>query len=334
MKLFASTGDGARKGFNAGEFRSGLGGAIIDNPSMLSLFGAFGVNKTNLNENGNVNLSYASANYFRFLNFIETICASGAVFLSEDGSEAAAEGKIGWWSGYVRGMFGEYGFVTELLANNSEAKILITPPETGYGGARGVNAAETEKNPGGVSVISRFVINSGADDEKLAKILEIFDKVSYDEKLNVLVEYGEEGVDFEWEGMPYNSAVKKSVEKTDFPGVFGTGTRDERAGKYIYDFIFPSTKLYDYATSPSAVNMILFPYKDDPFETLESEKKKLMKKFGVDDIYLTSIAMKYLYEIVHGLKSVESSWDGYVAELYGAGLNDIIRLLEKYPVTN
>lgn len=318
MQAFTTTENGGRYGLSAG---SPYDRGIVD-----GLMGMFGVNWSYIRENGQAVMYEASDGFRSFLQFMEMLNGLEVIHVTEDTWSGRYNNKIGWWGDSVRNIFGDYGYAKNFLTYQTDMKLLITPPEIGLSGMQG---ADTYAKEGDITISSAYMISDKVSDEKLAKILQIFDAVSYDPELYVLTKYGVEGDDFTWTGEPYNSPVAVNKSSTEYTGLFNTRTLDGNAGKYIYNF--PSEAMYQYATSAEARRMNIPPYKSDPEGIYEDDMQALYEKYQSN---LYDIASTYYQDILKGDKRVDSSWDDYVAELKAAGLDEWNELINKFPVTN
>lgn len=103
-------------------------------------------------------------------------------------------------------------FSANIIAANENAKILVTPPEIGE--------YQAEERYFKVSLLGRdTMISTSVDDEKLARILMMYDYANFSDEGYVIKRYGIEGDTFEWAGEPLNSSVKWL--KQDDPNGYG-----------------------------------------------------------------------------------------------------------------
>ncbi|MCL2709129.1 MAG: hypothetical protein FWF03_08450 [Defluviitaleaceae bacterium] len=235
-------------------------------------------------------------------------------------------------------LFGETGIFAnsiknaELFMTDSGIKYLITPPEIGPEGRQGA-AAATQSNT--VSEKYRhFALNANISDETLIRVLQIFDAVSFDPELYVMVNHGFEGVDFEWGGEPYESAILPYPMVLEPTELFSTFIQDGNAGKEIY--LFPSDVFYKYASGPGAA-LILYPNKTDPDGVYADEREALNALYPFADLNkkcLQQIADDFYKSVVTGAKDVRLEWDAYIAELNANGLREWNEYFNKLPVTN
>ena len=315
MRAFSGMGDGTRRGLIINRFGMGLW-------NLVALMGAYGANNSNIKENGKAVYSAGSESFKNFMKYVERLVDMDVSTNPDDIYIRPEEGRYGWWSSYSM-MLGSYA---ELI--DGGAKLLVTPPEIGPDGRQGTDSAAYIEN--GFTYSSSFAVGANVSDEKLAKILEIFDALSFDPFLYVLVNYGFEGDDYYWQGERYNSPVVRVPESVECVGFYGTFIRDETAGKRIYDY--PIGELYDFASSEKAISMLLPPYKSDPEDLFADDLKNLQAKYtGRKRIQL--IQQEFFEDIINGRKTVAFHWDGYMAELEASGLREYEELLERYPVT-
>ncbi|NSW89371.1 MAG: hypothetical protein HPY74_01595 [Firmicutes bacterium] len=172
------------------------------------IFGMFGFQDTGIvEENGNAAEFYVTNRYKEFLKFANNLYKEGfldtefATLNRQKAWEKIASNKAGY-SGITVGWLNS-GFKTRPPLNmlqNEGAKILITPPETGLNGKGGTRPYSF------MNYAYYFYVAKEVDDEKLVRILQLFDYANFDKDAKFFLRYGEEGVHFEWSGKPYESA--------------------------------------------------------------------------------------------------------------------------------
>jgi hypothetical protein len=196
------------------------------------------------------------------------------------------------------------------------AKLLLTPPEIGPNGQQGIPAAYEPSPVKGTDY--GYYIGAHVSDEKLARILTMYEALSFDPELYVLSYYGIEGEDYTWAGEPYQSGINiLANHKTDNgPGIYVSHVFDGNAGKFIYDFPYPA--LYEYASGEQAKALYKYPYKADPYGAYAGELGSVEAKFPKKN--MDEAAQKYYIDILSGEKDLDSTWDEYIAELNEYGL--------------
>jgi hypothetical protein len=311
---------------------------------VANLMGMFGINTSNVLEDGKAVMAQAGNGYRQFLFFMENLADMGVIRLHR---QQEAQGLryennvVGWWTEELDELFRILENRRQVHAQGFDSfmpgKLLITPPEIGTDGRQGTFASKDFTRDFYIdSFKSFYTIGAHVSDEKLARILMIFDALSFEPELHVLSKFGVEGTDFEWTGEPYNSMALVDPLSNAYIGtrpgisIFNTGVMDEVAGKAM--FAFPSREMYDYATSPDALRLLIPPYKSDPFGELADELAAHYTRYhGTESIY--SIISEYFNDILSGKKSVANTWDDYINRLKAAGLDEITELINKYPVT-
>lgn len=302
-----------------------------------TLMGMWGVNWTNIQEDGKAVLSAGSENFKDFLYFVDSLIEKGVIFTDKSAYSDYYNDRIGWWNADIRQIIGTQpgassgysDYITRILPNNISVKHLYAPPELGPNGRSGVDF----KDAGSVKVNRRFMINAGVSDAKLAKILEIFDGVSFEAELYVAAMFGIEGEDFHWLGEPYNSPVVKETEPVnDDRQAYTTYMMDGLAGKNLYFLSSePLQTVYHYATSAEALASNLPPYKSDPYGELAAEEAALSQIYEHTPYELMQT---YFDDIKSGNKRVGETWEDYMNELKNNGLDAYNELVNKYPITN
>jgi hypothetical protein len=341
MNAFSNQPDEERVGFSANAaFTSGTD----------TLMGMFGLNWDNIYEGGKPVLSVASESFYTYLAFMESLFESGALSRKwEYGADSYNIEKVGWWNTDIRNYSTLLWMTDEKYYKGdpdwSQSKLLLAPPEIGGEGRQGASSPLA----GEMLVKKTYMIDAKVKEEKLAKILEIFDRISYDEEFYVLTKLGVEGEDYTWSGEPYNSKTE-TIEIDDERHIphFNTGTTDGNAGKHIYEFW--SEDLYRFAAGAEARAMRLLPYKTDTQGEYADEFNALLLKYNKtpyeivyeyygnmtkaikDDQFYTSWA-DYL-EAVSKDTNVYKTWNDYIKELEANGLAEYNELIAKYPETN
>ena len=276
------------------------------------LMGAFGVTGKFMAENGRTVHFAESGGFRQFLEFIESIAAYARVsdpVAGENNRVEASDIRVPGWQPFdLNELTGEVK-LERLLPKFyiSGIKYLLTPPEIGRNGWQG-----TARTPELEPRISRlYMVGSNVSDAKLGRILEIFEALSFDPKWYLLANYGILGEEYEWTGAPMDSAIRIKLARKTFTGAFATGMEDGIAGKRVYDFV--DEALYRYATGGAALAMLPGPTAPAPDGTLGS---------GPDAEAVDKIIKKYYADVLSGAKSVEFSWDDFLAFLYAASLEN------------
>ncbi|MBO9596578.1 MAG: ABC transporter substrate-binding protein, partial [Cohnella sp.] len=129
-----------------------------------------------------------------------------------------------------------------LLDKDPNAKILFTPPQIGPNGQQGAAAYRPVSLLGGYD----FVIRKDVSDEKLIRILQMFDYMNYDKEGIVMTRYGELGTHFNWEGEPYNSAALP----------INAANADDKLGLGYYNFAINSRQTMTYTTPKDVMKLV------------------------------------------------------------------------------
>jgi len=288
-----------------------------------TLMGMFGLNWRNVNENGRAVSSEGSEAFKYFLYFVETLRGLGAIKTGASFGVNASE--YVWWTERIDN-FAQYGLPNGFLGIRPEAELLITPPEIGPGGRRGTgDAVNLMFEP-----IASYVVNVNVTDEKLARILRIFDAVYFDPEMYALTLFGTLDLDFYWRGEPYESGVELISGSAEYAGHFNWGPINGIGGMAAY--FAPDDALYRFASSPEALGMLLLPYKEDPDGVFVDERQFLYEKHA--GARLDQICDRFLSDVISGKRGVDENWEEYYGELVAAGLLDWDELIGQYPVTN
>jgi hypothetical protein len=312
-----------------------------------NLMGAFGIDAGsnmhyNVHENGNAVAWFAGEAFRSFLVFMKEIKDTGKLnafdttLLIRPGSNVIDMGQHMrysnpcWWNVSTRNIFGEHGLFERQLndhARSGSASLLLAPPEIGFFGQQGASALY---QPGMVHLSSPYYISADVSDEKLARILQIFDAISFDPEWHVMTHYGFAGEDFSWSGIPYESGIIKSPESREHTGVFITHIIDGAAGKAVYRI--PNETIYRYATGTGAKAMLQKSYKTDPNLEMDEARKELEGQFPYWTMF--SVASVFYSDVMKGTKNTGNDWDAYINELSDLGLIEWNEYYNSLPVTN
>jgi hypothetical protein len=315
---------------------------------IMPIMGMWGINGTVVNDGVTPMPYYASSQYKEFLLYIEDLAAQDTLIAGPAIYDFSVTTRGSYTKDYnVYNITGHWNDdlyflmsnIDEVLKYVPEARILITPPEIGDGGLSGVGAAQP--HPYGTD--GAWVIGEWVDEEKLARILELFDGLSCDQEVYMAANYGlirqendigemETIFKYNWIGEPYASRILDKAEISYNRLAiqdFSTNVFDEKAAKLIY--MTGQNALSDYAVSPAARERLLQPYKEDPLGIHADEKAFLDESYAKK---LQQMAWKYFYDkAIWGWpgNDVASTWDGYLQSLRENGLQSYIDLYKKYP---
>ncbi|MCL2707593.1 MAG: hypothetical protein FWF03_00600 [Defluviitaleaceae bacterium] len=292
--------------------------------NLTTLFGMWGLNRDNVFENGSAVLTFASDGFRSALEFISLMNRTETIYFGTDWSMSYWGGATGWWNFNVFDMLREDGYIASYFYSNPDAKLLIAPPERGPENKQG---AHGYYRPNELNVTRVFYVSSEVSDEKLAKILEIFEALSCDPETYVIANHGFEGVDYEWEDVPYDSGILRLPTSTEIVGIFTTATLDERAGRRRYQI--PSQAFYDFATSGFARSLMLTPYKSDPGGDYAEAYYKVENRYPASG--LAGRASEYYRAVISGEKDLIDTWDEYIKELKAYGLDEWTEYLNALP---
>jgi len=140
-----------------------------------TLMGMFGLNWDNVYEDGKPLLTAASRGFYSFLIFMESCIESGSLSTEKFYAGDANTRNVGWWTTNINEIYNLVLYANHCATSGiyylSEMKLLLAPPEMNYNGMQGAHS----QLPGDLNVKKTFVLNANISDEKLAKILEIFE---------------------------------------------------------------------------------------------------------------------------------------------------------------
>ncbi|NJD04687.1 MAG: hypothetical protein FIA99_19280 [Ruminiclostridium sp.] len=318
----------------------GMSGNVYKNYTWMPLAGMYGISlfsgldgTASVEENGKASYSISSQAYKDFLKFAASLYKQGLIdkeFPTVDWNkwtEKLTNGKAGYFATtllYLNDIYYKDRAPLSIIEANPAAKILIAPPEKGSGGKQGSMPYTF------VPFNYSFFVNRQVDDNKLAKIIQLFNYCYFDKEARVYLKYGEEGTDFTWSGEPYKSFVVIKIND------------DERAKKglskfnsenilLIEDQVFSQgsmfSKVFDGYTSTKWKDMKYQPYRYDLFNAtnindMTKEKGGAINTI-VDEFFLNSIT---------GAVDIDAKWDEYIDNLNKAGLSGFVDELNKAPL--
>ncbi|WP_409342542.1 ABC transporter substrate-binding protein [Paenibacillus sp. MBLB4367] len=212
-----------------------------------------------------------------------------------------------------------------LVLKEPNAKFLFTPPPIGFQGQQG-SAAYTPVDGFGYAM----VIKKDVSDEKLARILQIFDYINLDKEGFMLSTFGEEGTDYSWEGEAGKSAVvaKQTVEADrEKMGIGYYNMPIQRGDVTAYFNNAAVGKLTEsFFGTDAGRKMAYRPFKWDYFN--QTQYNELKTKYGAK---LKTIMDEFLFKAITGEVDVDTAWDAYVKNWRSSGGDEILAELEKAP---
>jgi hypothetical protein len=310
-----------------------MSGCEVTFGGVAAIMGMWGVNDTVMEENGKTVPYYATDAYRSALTFLSSLSAAEAILQYYSGNDPSPQSffvqrrNVGWACIHIESLF---AIVGRVLRAEPSAKILVTPPETGADGSRGIGMAGLSRP---FDLEMGWVIKGNVGNDKLARILTMFDAMSFDPETYVAVNHGFAGDHFEWAGEPYLSAiVPRSGMDNELNriwngfGVFSTGIVDGRAARREYTY--GPNYIYDYAASQAARGMVIRPHREKPPGKLDGELDALNERYGT---LIHNTVRNYFRGVLSGsITDVEATWDGYLDELVTNGLDQYIALYGLY----
>ncbi|WP_214630666.1 ABC transporter substrate-binding protein [Paenibacillus agaridevorans] len=304
--------------------------------ALNTVAGAFGFGwDYNLEENGKVTGYAISDNYKKFLKYLAQLYQQGLI-----DPEFTTLNRAKSWEKFAAGKYGAAQVQIQaaglmpftfnrppgnLVQNDSNAKFLFTPPPIGFEGQQG-SAAYTPVDGFGYAM----VIKKDVTDEKLARILQIFDYINFDQEGLMLSQFGEEGIDYTWEGEAYRSAVIPIESAEADREKHGIGyynlsiQHGDVAAYYANEGVSKLTEMFFGADEGR--NMAYRPYKWDYFN--ETKYNDLNTTYGAQ---LKTITDEFLFKSITGEVDVDSNWDSYVTKWLNSGGSELLAELEKAP---
>jgi hypothetical protein len=329
------------------------------------ILGMFGVNTTIMEEGGSAVPFFASQAYRAALIFLEDLAARESLFYYSRVDTAplfqCAFFRVGWASIPTQDI---YSVINGALLLDPDRRFLITPPENGGPGYRGVGLIQgtSSFNPNGKA----WVIGSHVNDDTLSRILNMFDEMTFCPELFTMLTFGyyEESPFYdeivrvnsphfffetldgrrargltilEWSGEPYNSTAhfRRPPIFVFREGVFHTGIMDGHT--------FPRRLFGEYdavarfAQSDEGMRLNIPPAREDTQNIFWEERAALDEKYwhrlmGSFDLdFGRGLVRRYLVDVLRGEINVASTWEAYIQSLNEYGLQEYIELFSRFP---
>jgi len=306
------------------------------NYSWETILNSFGV-KTwmNLEEDGKYIQYYQSNKWKQALKVLNNYYKKGYIdqeWTSQDLTkhwEKLNSSMVGWWPNFISYVNTSYQDRPPfgLLAKAPDAKILITPPEIASDG----DQYYCPSNPSPHNYNYPSYIGNNVDDEKLARILQMFNYICFDKEAQVKHLFGVEGKHFTWQGEPYNSGIDAIADVTPKEkGEYGIGfyrlvMYDERIATYLTNEMQRPMINWIKASNYKRIDN----YKHDIFSELTEEYDKLGKQIGAD---VNMIWQEFYMQAVIGEVNIDSEWDNYLKRLDDAGIEKRNAIGNKAPL--
>ncbi|WP_135546445.1 type 2 periplasmic-binding domain-containing protein [Paenibacillus cymbidii] len=305
-----------------------------------TLMGAYGLGTQNsatfnFEENGKLVEATISTKYKDFLKAMFVWYKKGYIepeFTTLNISkswEKYATGKVGFTVAEYSGASMDNGNlgrpVGNLLTKDTSAKILITPPSIGPDGKQGAGAYLP------VTTFARhFAVRKDVSDEKLIRILQMFDYINFDKEGEVLTRYGEVNTHFKWQGEPYRSAAIFNDGVTN-EGQYGFGYYTHQLNTKSIMTYFTSAEtmklVNDYFFHPDyGLKQIIRPYRFDYFN--ETKYADLKNKYGAK---LDTLTNEMTFKAIIGEVNIDQAWDAYVKNWQDSGGAELLAELAKSP---
>ena len=218
-----------------------------------------------------------------------------------------------------------------------DAKTLVTlMPISPFGDARG--RMENPAMPLSADTHDGFVVRHDVSDEKLAKILQIYDYVTFDPVGLVIAHYGIPDQHFTWAGEPYESKVLHNQEILQTGGHYGSyassqGIRYYSANSLHYGvdrFEFSPWRDQNYSwfiTSGGRYNTSERAYREDIFNETRYTELWVQRRGA-----LQTIRDDFFWKAITTDIDIDAEWPKYVQTWMDAGGRELLDEIEKAPL--
>lgn len=299
---------------------------------MYGMFG-FGVDGT-VEVDGVAENYYVTPQYKAFLKYFAEMYKNGYVdteFATLDfnqsqekisGSKAGIAGISAKWIG-PGVSYAQTRAPNVAINQNPDAKVVVVPTEVNDDKSGGAQAyTPTNYN-------YAFYVNKNVSDEKLAKILEMFDFMNFDDEAKIALRYGEEGVHFSYT----DEANKRGPVLNEG---YANGGKD---GLLVYNTNYIETldivslkqdavqaKVAEYTFGKFANNLYR-PYRIDLFG--DTKYGELVSTYGAT---INTLVDEFFYNAIGGNIDIDAEWDKYIENLNKSGYAEMREELQKAPL--
>ena len=295
-------------------------------------FGVNGVNNYNDNGKTAMNATYSrSKEALKVLQRWYRDKIIDAELPALDWQQSRAKIVAGLTASYMRtatsgigARWGNSDYAEDTVKANPKAKTFVSlMPMSPFGDTRG----RMENNAMPLNANQAFVVKKGVSDEKLAKILQMYDYLNFDTKGMVLGWYGTED-NYAWSGTPYASpAIEKPTTK------YGDGT-----GAGYYMAYTPHKDLLRLTTRPELLPYVdYFTFGEGAKDAVPAYREDIFAQTNYQTVWgrysaaLNSIRDEFFWKAITTSMNIDTEWPKYVQTWMNAGGADVLAELEKAP---
>ncbi|MBP1990407.1 hypothetical protein [Paenibacillus eucommiae] len=293
------------------------------NWTWAQLSGYAGFNANNLEEDGKTTDWYVSNKYKQFLKEAQALYKEGSVdpeFFTTDWNlwnEKIAGDRVGFWltqSDYVGASYALDRVPQLLLNTQPHAKILITP-------STGTTLTTLEPYTGNIALIRADV-----SDEKLIRILQWFEYMYFDPDAMIYTQYGQEGINYTWEGEPRKSAILPIKDSPAFTPMNGNYIATTETMSWTLNPLF--TKVKAIGSSEAYSKLAILPHRNDFLNQTKYREVSSEVSASID-----TIVNEFQFNAIGGKLDIDKEWDSYLKKLNDAGEQKLLEELNKMPLT-
>ena len=318
--------------------------------SFTTLFGAFGLPMYSItvgtggvanyqDENGDLVLQPVSPRYKKFLAHLADWYAKDLI-----DKEFPTMSRQDQWQKDMAGIVGVQFMSNSTYVNPTlerppnhatleevaaGASVAMMPPPIGPEGYQGVQVYQAHSP---ISNWASLKIRHDVSDEKLAKILQIWDWRQHDPEGWMISQFGKEGVHFTWSGEPGNSKPIRVTEED----VVANHPDEPKLGRFFHYPYGYHMDMIRWIYSPQFVQIWdnwfapghseyyhTRPYKWDLFT--ETEMKAIADRQGEG---LNTLANEFFMRVVTGQADLDAEWDNYVARWMAEGGEQVYEAMQ------
>ena len=311
----------------------GLGGRFADKWGIKynwqSVYGAFGINPQVWTKiNGELEYGAVTEQYKECLKTLNKWYGDGIIdpeFITDDNTiffSKFIDGKLGYIDSHLEyfDMNNKDSTYGKLVAKNPDAKVVSLPAYEGPKGKSGALGYGTA-----IGDYWNSMFGKDTSDEKVIKMMEIFNDFAKDEKMFLLTYYG-------IEGETYNITDDGAVEML-------VDSKSPEYGLNFYMFPFYTPEVVKYLLSPSVFNMadttISKNYAiNDPFYDFKKDvglSDKITEFRKRKQVDLDTYVEEFHFNAITGKIDINAEWDSFVSGWYENGGQEWTELVKQLP---
>ena len=214
-----------------------------------------------------------------------------------------------------------------IVVRNPNAKTVMTLNPIGFDGKHTTRASV---GAFALDAAGLACVKAGVSDEKLAKIIEIYDYVNFDDYGMLYTQYGTAGVNFNWAGEPGNSYPVSIDGKTGLGQQWGFGyyNGNTRPDKLFKRYQIPplNKPVFQYFQYEEGAKPAIPAYREDVLG--ETDYIDALSKYRGA---LDTLRDEFTWKAITTDMNIDAEWDAYVQKWLNSGGQKVHDELAKMP---